>query len=414
MQKIATLFLRVLIVAVCCFSTWMSVRHARADLAGAPGTAEAFERGLSIEPENVEQIVWAALLKSYSGDPSPAVDEQLLHAAQVNPMSSEVLLALAQRAELRGDNALAERYYVHATEVDHTFRPASAYANFCVRTGQPDKFWPMAKRCLNLDPLLFDPGPIFDLAWHLTDDEAKIRGILPQTGAPLVAYLSYLLRTNRTDIAVAVWSEALKAADLSDPANRDLMVGYCTYMAAAGRMAEAVEGWNQLVSRGIVSGSPLDPAKGVSISDSDLRFVPAKGLFNWQVSGDEGVFITGSASGLRLELDGNEPESFVALSTTAPILPGKSYRLTWAYDSSQLSAPQDPGFEIRIVQNPGKQTTVCQPFLGRGETGACTFTAAADVGQASVGLRYARASGTTRPRGTLLISRIGLEFAHAN
>jgi len=414
MQKIATLLLRAVVVAVCCFATWMSVRHARADLAGAPGTQEAFERGLRIERGNMEQIVSAALLKSYKGDPSPAVDEQLLHAAQVNPMSSEVLLALAQRAELRGDNALAERYYLQATEVDHSFRPASAYANFCVRTGQPDKFWPMAKRCLNLDPLLFDPGPIFDLAWHLTDDEAKIRTILPGTGRPLIAYLGYLMRTNRADIAAAVWPEVLKAADLSDPANRALISGYCDYMARAGRMTAAVEGWNQLVSRGIVSGGVLDPSKGVSISDSDFRFVSAKGLFNWQVSGDDGVFVTGSASGLRLELDGNEPENFVALSTTAPILPGKSYRLTWAYDSSQLSAPQDPGFQIRIVQEPGKQTTICQPFLGRGETGACTFSAAADVGQASVGLRYARASGTTRPRGMLLLSHLGLEFARAN
>ena len=189
MKKFTAFFSRVLLVAVCCTATWLSIRHARADFAAGPLTAEGLARAVQIEPENVELVPWNALLMSYNADPSPTVDEQLMRASGMDPFNSEILMAFRAARGIPSYNTGAERYLERATEVDHTFKPAWTYANFCVRNDELDKFWPLAKRCLNLDRLGYDPRPVFDLAWHLTDDAKKIRDILPRTGPRLVDYL---------------------------------------------------------------------------------------------------------------------------------------------------------------------------------------------------------------------------------
>jgi tetratricopeptide (TPR) repeat protein len=417
MKNLASLLLRVLVLTICGIASWMSIRHARADIATGPGTTAAFTRALQIEPDNLELIVSDALLKNYSGDFSPAVDEQLLRASRLNPMNSAVLIALGLRAEFRSDNASAERYLARASEVDHSFKPAWTFASFCYRTGVPEKFWPMAQRCLNLDPLNLDPRPVFDLAWHLVDDTKngdaeKIRSILPRSGPRLVDYLTYLMDTKRTDAAAAIWPEALNSFDPANPGIVSAIVRFSDYMAGVDRVPEAVHAWNQLVDRKIVHSGRLDPATGKSIADPDFRFLePSTGLFAWQATRDEGIFVLGGASAIRFELDGNEPQASLLLATTAAVLPEKAYRLRWKYDASQLVAPKDPGFEIRVVQQPANLTTICRPFLDGGEAGVCTFTSAPGVQRAGIELRYARASGTTRAKGTLMLSDIHLEFA---
>ncbi|HWE52217.1 MAG TPA: hypothetical protein VG273_20650 [Bryobacteraceae bacterium] len=409
MKDIAALLVRALIVAACCFATWMSIRHARADLAAdAWPRVPALERALHIEPENVELVVMDALARSDGDDPSPSLNEQLLAAHRMDPFNSRLLIALGLRAEFRGDNASAEKYLQQATEVDHSFTPAWTLAGFCVRNGQPDKFWPMAKRCLSLEPLLFDPRPVYDLAWRVTGDPAKIRGMLPQTGPRLIDYLNYLMDSSRIDAAAAIWPEAVNALDPAVPGDIGLALAYCDFMAANNRTSSAVRAWNQLVDRNLIRSGHLDPANGISIADPDFSFPPAKGLFNWHTADAGGVYVTSGASALRFELDGDEPEALTLLSTTAAVFPEKKYRLEWKYDASQLSALRDRGFEIRILQQPGNVVTECGPFLGAGESGNCAFTTGPDIQRAAIELRYARASGTVRVKGALRISGIRL------
>ena len=221
--------------------------------------------------------------------------------------------------------------------------------------------------------------------------------------------------TNRPEAAAELWPEALGAFDPSVPANFDEVVAYCDFMARNNRMSSAVRAWNQLVDRNIIRSGHLDPATGVSIADPDFSFPPAKGLFAWQVTGAEGVYASSGTSALHFELDGNEPENLVLLSTTAAVLPGRKYRLHWKYDVSQLSSPRDPGFEIQILPQPGGGApgvaTVCGPLLNAGEDGTCSFTSGPDIQRIGIDVRYTRASGTTRVRGTLAILSFRLEFA---
>jgi tetratricopeptide (TPR) repeat protein len=411
MKEFVSLLFRAVLVAVCCFAIWMSVRHARADLAASSGTTAGLQRALQIEPENVELVVSDALLKGDSDDPSPAADEPLLHALRMDPLNSRLLIALGLRAEFRGDNAAAERYLERAAQADHAFLPAWTLANFCVREGQPDKFWPLAQHCLNLDPLLIDPRPVFDLAWRVSSDPRKIRSILPQAGPRLIDYLFYLMGTNRADPAVELWPETLDALDPSQAGDVELVLAYCDFLARSNRMPNAVRAWNESVERKFLLSGRLDPATGVSIADPDFSFPPAKGLFGWRLAAADGVYVTSGASALRFELDGSQPEALALLSTTAAVLPARIYRLRWKDDASQLSSPQDPGFEVRILQQPGNAVTVCAPLLKTEAEGTCPFTAGPGIQRVDIEVRYARAPGTTRPHGTLVISEIRLEFA---
>ena len=131
------------------------------------------------------------------------------------------------------------------------------------------------------------------------------------------------------------------------------------------------------------------------------------------------MFAGGFSGSLRLEINGDEPQSFEVLSTLAPVLSGARYRLHWKSDGSGLSAPQDPGFGFSIVQA-GGVVTPCPPLLATGNT-ACEFVALAGtkigqrrgpkghIGKARIELRYARAQGTTRVSGVLQLFEVRLE-----
>jgi hypothetical protein len=110
---------------------------------------------------------------------------------------------------------------------------------------------------------------------------------------------------------------------------------------------------------------------------------------------------------LRLEISGDEPESFQVLSLRAPLMPDRRYRLVWRTDASALRDPRDPGFFFRITQ--GSLTKDCAPML---TADSCDFPSAAGVPfvPASLALGYTRALGTTRAAGTLGLSAVRLEF----
>ena len=161
-----------LVIAVCGFAAWRSIRIAVADWIASAGTSEALERALHFAPDRGDLLARVALYRNDSGDPSAllgdpqTVDEDLQRAARLNPLNSSLLMTLGLLEEFRGNSAKAESYLVHAAEIDHQFKPAWTLANYYFRTNQPDKGWPMIQRVLDLDPLDFNPTPVFDLCWQ--------------------------------------------------------------------------------------------------------------------------------------------------------------------------------------------------------------------------------------------------------
>jgi hypothetical protein len=401
---------RMVVIAVCAFLTAWSVRMAVADWRAAHNGMEGLESAIRLEPRDSVLVARAALAKNANGDMSGEVDRELLRAAAMNPYEADVQMALGLREEFRGHQAEAERYLVHAAEIDHTFKPAWTLANYYARADQPEKMWPMIGRALALNPLGLDPTPVFDLCWNATSDARKILDVIPRQGSVPVKYLAYLTGKKRADAALELWPRALDATDRDDPYLAGIMIYFTEFLEQTNRIPEAVGVWNKLVDRGIIVSGRLDPAAGVSVADPDFSLPLIERGFDWRVSHVPGVSVAKSAAALRFEFDGHEPELFEVLSTSAPLIPGRTYRLVWKTDASELNARKDPGFAWQIVQQPGSVATMCQPLLQAGDEGLCRFTSLPNAGSARLNLIYTRASGTTRAEGMLRVASVKLEF----
>jgi hypothetical protein len=261
-------------------------------------------------------------------------------------------------------------------------------ASFYVRNDQPEKSWPMIRRVLNLNPLAYDLTPVFDLCWNQTTGSKKILDLIPSRGGVPLQYLYYLIARKRFDAAMEIWPRAVESADPG-------LSAFPEYLIHANRVTDAVQVWNELVARGIVKSGKLDPAAGVSIADPGFRFTQSEQGFAWRIM--QGAIKM--SPGIKFEFDGEEPESLVLLSTIAPLIPGKSYRVIWQADASQLSSPKDPGFILQIAD-----AADCQPLLQ-----TCQFTASPNANWAQINLLYKRALGTTRVRGQIEIKEISME-----
>jgi tetratricopeptide (TPR) repeat protein len=401
---------RLLVLLSCLFVTAESVRWAIADWLTSTSRPEDAVRAARIDPDAEESLARSAIVRSSEGDLSPAVDEELRRALALNPLDSDVLMALGLREELRGNDTRAEDYLRRAVEVDHQFRPAWTLANYYYRANQPEKFWPMVARCLNLDPLAFDPTPVFDLLWNETTDSKKIRSLISGRGLLPVQYLNYLIETGRVGPAVEVWPEAFAAARAAIPPVYGPLKEYPGFLEEHNRLPAAVDAWNELVDAGINSSGRLDPKAGVSVADPGFRFPPSDTVFGWQILNDKGVAASLSPGSLRIELDGNEAESVRLLQTVAPVLPGRRYRLVWAGDGKDLNSASDPGFVFQVVQQPGNSSLKC-PLFAPGSDAACTVDILPESRDVRIELHYVRALGTTRAQGVLRISSVRLEFA---
>jgi tetratricopeptide (TPR) repeat protein len=398
--------IRILVIAVCGLATAESIRWATADWLASTGRPEEFERATRIDPNDEEVLARSAIFRSNNGDLSPVVDEELHRAVSLNPLDSDVLIALGLREELRGNDAQAETWLTRAAAVDHQFKPAGTLANYYYRANRPDKFWAMIERCLRLEPFGFDPTPVFDLAWNETGDSKKILDLIPRGGSRPGQYLNYLIHTGRVDAAFEIWPAALAAARSTVPPSGAALAGFPDFLEQKDRIPEAVRAWNQLVDGGAIASGLLDPEAGHSIADPDFRFPLLDRVFGWHAASDTGVAVSAAAGSLRFELDGNEPESVRLLYTVAPVLPGRRYRLVWTSDGTGLHSPSDPGFAFRIVQPPGDTATQC-PLPGGA---ACTFSVQPGTRGARIELEYKRALGTTRAEGVLRVTSVRLEF----
>ena len=429
-KALSTLLCGVLVIVFCGFAAWRSIRFARADWLANVGTLDALNQAIRLEPDDAAMLARAAIYRSDNDDPSPAVDQDLRRAAQMNPFDSHVLMTIGLREEFRGNSAQAESFLIRAAEVDRQFKPAWTLANYYYRAGRPDKSWPMIQRILNLDPLDFDTLPVFELCWRQPGNQVigdqvtfsrRILSLIPKRGHRPVQYLDFLIRTRRTEAALDAWPVAFAAADPADSADRGTLIGFTEFLAGAERLPDAVKIWNQLADRAIVHSGQLDPAKGTSIADPDFRFPPLATAFGWRVPEITGVFASGFSGSVRFEITGDEPQSAELLSVSAPVLSATRYHLRWKSDGSSLSAPQDPGFSflITLKQNgrgPAEAVTQCPPLLSPSSHETCDFQTAAGSGagpleQARIDLAYTRAPGTTRVSGVLQLLNVHLELA---
>src|SRR4051812_5006157 len=95
----------ILLIPLLAAAGW-SMQLARADWEFRKQTPEGVARAMELAPKNTAYLAIAALQTEYAGgDPQPL----LMRIARLNPTASAPLIRLGLAAELRGENAEAER-----------------------------------------------------------------------------------------------------------------------------------------------------------------------------------------------------------------------------------------------------------------------------------------------------------------
>jgi hypothetical protein len=367
---------RIIIAAALAAASFQSARRARADSEFRRGTPEGVARAVELAPSNAENLLFRALQLDYDGaDATPLLER----AAALNPMGSAARIRLGLDAEIRGDDASAEKWLLDAARVDRQFEPRWTLANFYFRRENLPEFWTWLHGALEVS--YGDRRPAFDLAWRTGSPAAEIARAIPEGGEVIAAYLGYLLDTHRAADAAMV---ALKLASLHNPGDQPLLLAACDEFLRANMADAAQDLWRTLYGghTGIYAGNFEPPRIGHG--------------FDWRADELIGVVhrdLEGPAR-RRIAFDGRQPASCDVLHQSILLEPGRRYTLHW---ESRLNGIKSPtGIEWRIA---GARAPV--------EAADLSFIAPARL--AELTLHYDRPLGEARAEGSVELWSIALK-----
>jgi tetratricopeptide (TPR) repeat protein len=392
-----------------------SVLFAWSDLLRSSGDLSEIQHSIQLTPIDTRPMLREAAFRA-AVDPLGKEDEKILQrATTLNPRDAEAWMALGLKAEMQGNLPLAEKDLLHAADLDHTFKPAWTLANFYVRSGDDEKFWHWIRICIDLveprnaEILTFDPRPMFALCWNVTDNANQIfERAIPRKHFILRSYLTFLASASRFDAALPVARELFPMAEKVD---FDVLINLCNSMITLNNPSAAIEIWNAMIQRKLLSYAELNPAAGISLTNGDLRVVPARQGFDWRFIRPGGIYETysGDPSFVRLDFDGDEPEHCDVLSQVVPLVPGRRYRLEYRYETTGLPAPVT-GLRWAVAPTGFGDITAREEGGKPGETSSFEFTAPLDKSLVNLGMKYDRAPGTVKIKGSFKLSRADLRM----
>ena len=303
-----------------------------------------------------------------------------------NPRLASRWVDLGLDAERQGRLDQARDDLLQAAGLDKRYLPAWTLANFYLRLGDAENFWPWARRAalLNYDDL----RPLLQLAHAMEPDAPPAVQRLGGGERLLRADLDYLIEQSRFDQAQQVARLLLARGS---PQDRPRLIETAGRQIRAGNARYALELWNALFS-------PLDPERGVVLANGDLEHAPSGLAFDGRLPPAEGVSAKWQPSRLSFSLDGSQPESCALLEQVVPLAPARRYRLSFEY----LTGVSEGVF----WDLDGKESAALKP-AETWQQAQSLFRAHASLGQ--LRLIYRREAGTVRSEGRLEIRNLHME-----
>jgi hypothetical protein len=376
MYYVARLF-PLLLLAPLAGAAWFSVHLTLADQQFQRHTPESIAQAIRIEPRNTEYLALRALQLDYDDADSTALLER---AAELSPLSSAPRIRLGLAAELRGDNATAEKWLLDAARVDRQFEPGWTLANFYFRQNDPESFWKAMRNALDVS--YGDRRPAFDLCWRVGDASAILTRAIPDRREVAAAYLAHVLESHPDAIGPA----ALRLAAYRDFADRPLLLAADDSLIAADDSVSARQLWRALGFK--------EPS---GVTNGDFSSGPLNHGFDWRLVESPGVThmpIEQPQRAHRIMFDGRQPESVALLSQVLLLEARTRYALHWESRTNGLPLPS--GVEWRI----GDQRIAV-------EGTAATFVAGKEL--VSLTLFYQRPVGQPRAEGSIEITSVSIE-----
>jgi hypothetical protein len=415
-SRFAGIVSRVFILLVFALAAYRAALLSWSDFVGRSGTQSAFRKAESIMPSNARFHFLHALAIEQSDPLSPQIASEFSTAVNLNPRFSDALLAWSVDKELHGDRAGAEELLRRAQSVDHLIRPAWALANFYFRQGQPDLFWPQARECLRMIGVTglavgrFDPSPVYQLCWRMTSDSSLILSkAIPDDRVIRDHYLGFLMGTGRYDAAIGVADLNLKGAV---PGELAFYLPYMNWMMWHNHVPVAIRTWRSLYEAKALPYPGPDPVAGVFLTDPSFQAPPLNHAFDWRLGSlpDSVRFTYSPEHSYHFALDGSEPEQFVAMGQTLPLIPGRSYRFSASYRAE--FDPEEYGLRWSITDHAsGRPLPLHKSVSGTsdGKTLIADFEAPAAEELVDLWLTYDRQPGTPHARGLYELIRTDLK-----
>lgn len=387
--------LLVCLALLCAAAGFREFQGGQADRIAATRTPGSFREALQYTPGDGAKWrqLGIALIRSESGDALGP----LQRAIQLSPCDAEALVGLGYESERHRRLADAERYYLRAAECSRRFQPRYALAGFYLRTGNQDRFWPVASEAVNIPEA--DVTRILKLAQSAGAGPNEIGALLDlRTEHATAAYVAFALAAGGPDGAAAA---ALRLPAVEK--HQAILVRTCEQLIQAGRAEAAVSIWNRLPDT-----EKLDPATGRSLAGGNFGELRNTG-FHWRYPGLPGTTARAAgASGLRIDFSGEQPEHGAVLVKAVPVLPGRRYRLTVAYASGDLRGPTG----LVWTAAPLHGAPIATAALDGTEDGTAQteFVAPGNCSLLEINLMYTRVPGSVRIEGAVHLRSARLEL----
>jgi len=393
------------LAALLVFAAIQAIGLARADFLFSSGEREAVERAAAMEPDNARYRVWLAELLERAGeDPRPMLRE----AATLKPDDDAILIRLGLREEAAGRLEQAEALLLDAARVSQKYEPRWTLANFYFRRGNREQFWRWAREALGSS--YGDRTPLFRLSWEVAGDPATIlREAIPDQRPVRLAWLRFLIGQRRFPEVAAL------AGDLAAGATEqelNPLLGVTDALLGAGDYTGALNVWNLLCARQLISAAGIDPVADNVVTNGDFaRPTLARG-FAWRIPRIEGVFVTQALGTWSISLTGGQPERREIMSQPVPLEPGMLYRFTCRYrtrPSGPATVAASSGLRWRLRAAGGRLLGESEAlaYEGAGES-IFEFQAPEGVRGARLVLDHQRASGSMRMEGSLELEEVRL------
>jgi hypothetical protein len=339
----------------------------------------------------------------------------------LNPFDAAAWIQLGIDDELRRqDVAAAEKDFLAAADFDHMYVPRWTLENFYLRQNRPADFFRWAKAALNITP--YYSYPIFDQIWSVSSDPVRNASLLPNRRRVLFEYVGYLLSSNRVDSrGASVFSRVaqhalltnksqIADANLMDPFSEKQISGNAVdTLLIEGDTAQAEALWGTMRTAGFTE-LPA-PTNEHPVSNPEFT-VPISGNgFDWSPSQTKGLDIQRIVPyGLRIALNGLEPESFSLLHQFIPVRAGARYRLAWDLESIDRAGPDGLRWEVHAVSSVAiAPANLAQPPASTSPEGGPNseiFEVPPAVKTVVISLVYTRPLGETRLEGTFLLKKV--------
>lgn len=375
---------------------------ARASFLFREDTAVSVAAAVHLQPHN---STYLDRLASWQPDDRKTLLERSIAE---DPFNYNAWIRLGLLAEMQdGDNAAAEHCYLQAANVNHMFLPRWTLANFYFRQQRPDDFFHWSRQTLAVTPYASDP--VFAQMRQMTQDEDTIESAIPNLPRILLQYAWYLANNKQYEQiprAVERLVHLVKKEDAAKWGRDDLLAVGEDHMLAAGHLQPALAVWSALKNAGWIEQSV--PNEQDPLTNGDFRQPIYRHGFDWVSNDNPGTRVDQlvEASALRVNLYGDEAEKIVLLQQYVAVKPGARYRMTWHPQSEELNEPSGFAWHLHPIGGTGVSDIVSGDVIAPNPT--WDFVAPSTANAFMLTLEYARALGTVRARGSLVLRSVAM------